>query len=293
MRYPLNMVEGVGIGLRTAHINDILSRLPDIPWLEVLTDNFLAQGGINRAQLQALREHYPITLHGVGLSLGGVDPLNQHYLAALKQLDKEMEPAWISDHACFSSFNREHFHDLLPLPYTEEAVSHLVTRIQSVQDYLGRPLLIENVSRYLSYTHSTMTEGEFLAEVIRQSDCYLLLDVNNAYINEINHGYSCTQFFDQLPLERVKEVHLAGFERHPCFLLDAHNSPVAAEVWQRYRQLLQIMPYIPTLIEWDNNLPDLDELLCERVKAQQHQHEALITNHRNTFTPDSCKGTTQ
>ncbi len=270
----MNRPRGAGIGLRGPHVAQLLSaRQPLAPWLEVLSDNYLAQGGLNLAQLQGLAERYPMTLHGVGLSLGSVSPLSLDYLKALKALKGAIKACWVSDHACFSSLNGQHLHDLLPLPYTEEAVSHLAGRIGQIQDYLGEPILIENVSRYLAYRHSTMSEGTFLARVAEQADCLLLLDVNNAYVNEFNHGECSLAFFAALPLARVAEIHLAGYAQQAQYLLDAHNSEVAEPVWQRFEALLamlaeQGLPPPPVLVEWDNQLPTLDTLLAQRQLAQ-------------------------
>ncbi|WP_341503426.1 DUF692 domain-containing protein [Gallaecimonas sp. GXIMD4217] len=270
----MGTIRGAGIGLRPPHIAELLAGRPPLPWLEVLTDNYLDQGGLNLARLRRLAEHYPLVLHGVGLSLGSVSPLDLGYLKALKALKALVKPAWISDHACFTSLDGHHLHDLLPLPYTEEAVRHLAGRIRQVQDYLGEQILIENVSRYLDYRHSTMGEGDFLAQVAQEADCLLLLDVNNAYVNEVNLGEDSLAFFAALPLARVAEIHLAGYADQGQYLLDAHNSEVAAPVWQRYDRLLAMLAErelapVPTLIEWDNRIPPLDTLLAQRRLAQR------------------------
>lgn len=268
------LIAGTGIGLRAQHIRHFLSGQPDVPWLELLTDNALSSGGLLPAQLRAIREHYPMTLHGVGMNLGSLAPLDWDYIGRVRQLADELEVSWISEHICFTAFGNYHSHDLLPLPNTEEALQHLVQRIEQVQDFLGRRLLMENASRYISYRDSTMSDGEFIRAMAEQSDCLLLLDVNNAYVNQINHGADALTLFHQIPLDRVAEVHLAGYQDKQSYLLDAHNGPVADPVWQLYRQLLALKPDIPTLIEWDNALPPLAELLQEAERARQIAAEA-------------------
>lgn len=284
-------VRSTGIGLRTPHIKQLLEQDWDIPWLEILTDNFISNGNLlsdtnmDLALLDAICERYPITLHGVNLSLGGIAPLDMAYLKAVKQLFQRTSAAWISEHACFSHNATYQSHDLLPLPYTSEAVTHLANRIAQVQDYLGEQILLENVSAYLSYQSSEMTEGEFLAEVAEQTDCLLLLDINNAYVNACNLGNHCNldddirspansvrEFFGSLPLHRVREIHLAGFADKGDYLLDAHNNPVSNNVWALYQTLMDQLraeqrPQIPTLIEWDNDIPELNVLIAEAKKA--------------------------
>lgn len=262
------VIAGTGIGLRSPHIREVLESWPAVPWFEILADNHTAAGGPIAAQLTAIRERYPITLHSVGLSLGSTDPLDQDYLAMLKGMLERYEPAWLSDHLCFSSLDGTHYHDLLPLPYTEEAVQHAADRIVRVQDYLGQSILIENVSTYLTYAHSTLTESAFLAEVCTRADCDLLLDINNVYVNEFNHGCSGIDYLDELPLQRVREIHLGGYEDKGDFLLDAHNHTVSAPVWALYRECMRRIPNTPTLVEWDNDIPDFAVLQREAARAQ-------------------------
>jgi len=277
-------VRGTGIGLRTPHIKQLLEQDWEIPWLEILTDNFIANGNLlsdtnmDLTLLDAICERYPVTLHGVNLSLGGVTPLDMDYLKAVKQLSNRTAANWISEHACFSRNTTYQSHDLLPLPYTSEAVTHMANRIAQVQDFMGEQILLENVSAYLSYQSSEMTEGEFLAEVVEQADCLLLLDVNNAYVNAYNLGdahdsyNSCEAFFAALPLHRVREIHLAGFADKGDYLLDAHNNSVSDNVWTLYQALMgqlsaEQLSDIPTLIEWDNDIPELEVLIAEARKA--------------------------
>lgn len=262
-------ITGTGIGLRSPHIREVLDTQPDVPWFEILTDNHTAAGGRTAAELMAIRECYPITFHCVGLSLGSSDPLDQGYLDTLKTMHARYEPAWISDHLCFSSLDGTHYHDLLPLPFTEEAVEHVARRIGFVQEFLGQRILVENVSSYMAYTHSVLSEAEFLAAVSETADCDLLLDINNIYVNEFNHGLSGIDYLDAIPLRRVREIHLGGFEDKGAFLLDAHNHAVSKPVWALYRECIKRIPGTPTLIEWDNDIPGFSILQQEAETARR------------------------
>lgn len=259
-----------GVGLRTQHIHQILDQQVEVPWFELLVDNWLADGGLTQRYLDVITERYPVTLHGVGLSLGGVEPLDFVYLKKIKQILQRSDVLWYSEHLCFSQLKSYYSHDLLPLPYTDESVKHLTHRIQQVQDFLGCQIAVENVSSYLEYKENEMCEGEFISVIAEQADCGLLLDVNNYYVNEVNHGQNALQQIDQLPHHRVMEVHLAGFEDKGDYLIDAHNNPVSLDVWSLYEKTLQRVGAVPTLIEWDNDLPALEVLLAEREKAQSY-----------------------
>ena len=261
-------ISATGIGLRSPHINQILTDLPDIPWFELLADNHLVEGGLIPLQLEKVCQHYPVTFHSVGLSLGSVDPLNMNYLAKLKKLMQQHEIAWLSEHCCFTSVDGFHSHDLLPMPYSEESLAHMVTRIVQVQDFLGEQILIENVSSYMKFAETTLDEAEFIYELAEQADCLLLIDVNNIYVNHINQGIDTNNYLSCLPYGRIKEVHLAGFDDRGDFILDAHNNPVAEPVWQLYEKLIQQIPDVPTLIEWDNDIPSLQRLIDESKKAE-------------------------
>ena len=267
--YARDTLTGTGLGLRSAHITRVLSERPPVPWFEILADNHTAAGGLIPRQLAAVRADYPITFHCVGMSLGGADPLDYGYLRTLKNLLQTYEPAQVSDHLCFSSHASHQYHDLLPLPYTEEALRHVSERIRRVQDFLGVRLLLENVSSYLTYRHSTLTEAEFLAALAKAADCNLLFDVNNAYVNEINHGDPAGNFLEQLPQERIAEIHLAGYEDKGNYLIDAHNNRVADPVWALFADVIRQLPDIPVLIEWDNDIPALDILLDEAAHAER------------------------
>ena len=260
-------ISGAGIGLRGVHLQEILETRPAVPWFELLADNHTATGGMIPRQLAAIREQYPVTLHCVGMSLGGTDPLNFEYLATIRGMMTDYEPAWVSDHLCFSQLARHHYHDLLPFPYTEEALWHVSERIHRVQDFLGEQILVENVSSYLEFSESTLSEADFISALLAITDCELLLDINNVYVNARNHGYSAEDFLDSIPLARVREIHLAGYEDKRDYLLDAHNSRVAPAVWELYRQVISRRPDIPTLIEWDNNIPAFTVLQEEAAQA--------------------------
>ena len=261
-------ISGVGIGLRSPHIHEILTELPPIPWLELLADNHMAPGGLIPAQLQAICQAYPVTFHSVGLSLGSVDPLDINYLTRLKQLMQQHQVKWLSEHCCFTSVDGLHSHDLLPIPYSEESLAHMVKRISMVQDFLGEQILIENVSSYMKFAESTLSEAEFMSEVAEQADCLILLDVNNIYVNHVNQNIDTQDYITHLPFERIREIHLAGFDERENYVLDAHNNPVAEPVWTLYKQFISRLPHVPTLIEWDNDIPSLQRLLEEKYKAE-------------------------
>ena len=274
-RYPDRALSGTGLGLRSDHIDRVLVEHPPVPWFEILADNHTAPGGLTPRQLAAVRSHYPITLHCVGMSLGGTDPLDLDYLHQIKQLIDSYQPMLVSDHLCFSSHASHHYHDLLPLPFTEETLQHVSERIRQVQDILGRRIVVENVSSYLTYRESVLSEYEFLAALTEQTDCMLLLDLNNAYVNEVNHDIPTSLLFEQLPLERVAEVHLAGFEDKGDYLIDAHNHRVDDAVWSLLDRLLRKLPEVPVLIEWDNDIPSLEVLLDEAARAERIRSRAL------------------
>ena len=261
------LIQGVGVGLRSLHYQTIVNDKPDIPWFEVLSDNYLGQGGLPLYNLDRVREDYPVVLHGVGMSLGSSDPLNQSYLKKLKKLSQHLEPAWISDHLCWSSIDGKYLNDLLPLPYTEEAIVHLVDRIQQVQDFFGQRILIENVSSYLSYTVSTLSEWEFITAVAEGADCYILLDVNNIYVSASNLGFNALEYLFGIPIQRVRQFHLAGYQNQGTHLLDTHGAAVHPSVWELYEAALQRFGPLPTLIEWDTDIPPFSVLQEEAKKA--------------------------
>lgn len=266
-RFTTNAIAGAGIGLRSQHYREILRDEPGIDWLEALTDNYLG-GGAPLANLLLIRERYPMSLHGVGLSLGSTDALNELYLSKLKALVERVQPAWVSDHLAWICADHRYVHDLLPLPYTEEALEHITGRIQQTQEYLGQRLLIENPSSYLSFKHDTIAEWEFLAEMALKADCDLLFDVNNAYVSATNRGADPRRYLDALPSERIREIHLAGYEEHEGYLFDTHGYRVQEPVWELYRAALEKFGPVPTLIEWDTDIPPLRVLRDEAAAAR-------------------------
>jgi uncharacterized protein (UPF0276 family) len=258
-----------GIGLRAPHYREMASRRPPLAFLEVHSENYFGDGGPPHFYLEQLRQDYPLSLHGVGLSLGSGDPLDPAYLAKLKQLTDRYQPALVSDHLCWTSAGGTHAHDLLPLPFTPAMVNHVAARIRQVQDALGRRILVENASSYVAFAESEMTEWAFVNEVVAEADCLLLLDVNNVYVNAVNHGFDAREYLGAMPSARVAEIHLAGFdtdERAQC-LVDTHGKPVHAPVWALYRDTVRRIGPRPTLIEWDADIPPLNVLLAEASRA--------------------------
>jgi uncharacterized protein len=260
-----------GIGLRAAHHEDAAVGRADVAWLEVHTENYFHDGGPQLRALERARAHYPLSLHGVGLGLGSVAPLDREHLARVKRAVRRFEPALVSEHASWGHTDGEHFNDLLPLPYTEEAVEHLAARVREVQDFLGRQILVENLSSYFAYSASRLTEWEFLAAVVERSGCGLLLDVNNLYVNEVNLGLDAGRFIASIPAAAVREIHVAGHRRNCVgtrdLLIDDHGSAVCAEVWSLYERAIARLGPVPTLIEWDTDVPALDVLVAEARKA--------------------------
>ena len=259
---------GAGIGLRAPHVRQVLSERPAVPWLEVHSENYYVDGGPALAALTRLRADYPLSLHGVGMSLGGADPLDRAHLAKLARLIERTEPALVSEHLCWSGIGGRVLNDLLPLPYTDEALAHVCARVAELQDYLGREILVENVSTYLAFADATIPEWEFVAAVARRTGCKLLCDVNNIYVNAMNHGFDADAYLAALPREAIAEIHLAGFDASGPCLIDTHGAPVAPDVWALYRRAIARFGPVPTLIEWDIDIPPLATLLAEAATAQ-------------------------
>lgn len=257
-----------GVGLRAPHYREVLDTLPATGWLEVHSENYFGDGGQPHFYLGRCREHYPLSLHGVGLGLGSASPLDSAHLQKLKGLIERYDPFVVSDHICWSSAGGRHLNDLLPLPYTEEALAHLSQRVMQAQETAGRRILMENVSSYLRYTHSTIPEWEFVAELARRSGCGLLFDVNNVYVNAVNHGFDARDYIAAMPGDAVQEIHLAGFDASGSCLIDTHGTPVSDAVWDLYRAAIRSMGPKPTLIEWDTDLPPLSTLLEQAARAQ-------------------------
>lgn len=269
----------IGLGLRAQHYQELLARLPQtIGWLEIHSENYFAEGGKPYAYLAALREHYPISLHGVGLYIGSTDPLDPRHLRSLKTLIERVQPILVSEHLCWGAVNGKVLNDLLPLPYTEEALQHFCDKTKQVQDYLGQQILIENPSSYLQFAHSTIPEQDFLTAVVERTGCGILLDINNIYVSAINHHFDPYAYLAAIPVNNVQEIHLAGFEDNGVCLIDTHSKAVCDDVWKLYQQALQRFGQVPTLIEWDADIPKLDVLLAEAAHAQrlmESQHALL------------------
>jgi uncharacterized protein len=269
----------VGIGLRPRHYHDVLATRPKVSWFEVISENYLGarscSGNRPLEILEQVRQNYPVVLHGVSLNVGSTDPLRLDYLSQLKWLIDRIGPAWVSDHLCWTGIEGENLHDLLPLPYTEDVVRYVAERVAQVQDVLGRQILLENVSSYLTYRHSQMLEWEFLAELASKADCGILLDVNNVHVSATNHGFDRRKYLDGVPPERVGQIHLAGHDDGGKLLIDTHDRRVAFPVWELYRYAIERFGPVPTLIEWDDKIPALPELLAEAGRARQIQESVL------------------
>lgn len=283
MGYP-NL--GYGVGLRNTHLKHILSHGAGVDWFEIISENFMGNYGYARYALDRIREQTPLVMHGVSLSIGSTDPLNMTYLKQLKALATELSPVWISDHLCWTGVSGTNSHDLLPLPLTEEALYHVATRLDIVQDYLGQPVMLENPSTYLEFTHSTLPEWTFLAELTQQTGCGLLLDLNNIYVSSHNHGYDPFDYLKAIPLDKVVQIHLAGPTYHAPYLIDTHDQPVPAIVWQLYARLIELTDGVSTLLEWDSNIPGYPELLKELYKAKMVK-DGHIPDHLPLLTLSS------
>ena len=266
-RTPDPIPARAGIGLRAPHYRELLAELPAVGWLEVHSENYFGDGGQPLHYLERARAHYPLSLHGVGLSLGSAHALDREHLRRLAALVRRFEPELVSEHLSWGAVPGRHLNDLLPLPYTEEAVEVLARHVAEAQDFLGVQLLIENVSAYVAFEHSRLHEWEFLAAVAAQSGCALLLDVNNIYVSSQNLGLDAGKYIDSLPLGSVREIHVAGHARNGALLIDDHGSQVCADVWELYRRAVARFGAVPTLVEWDNNIPALEVLVAEARRA--------------------------
>jgi len=273
--------DGAGIGLRAAHYRAILEREPALAFLEVHAENFFSEGGQALAWLERFRERYPLSVHGVGLSLGSAEGVEELHLAKLERLVRRFEPALVSEHLSWSAAGGRHANELLPLPFTREALAAAVANIQHVQERLGRPILVENVSTYLRFGYGEMAEPEFVAEVVRRAGCGLLLDVNNIHVNARNHGFDALAYLEAIDPQTVGEIHLAGHEAVGARLVDTHGARVAGEVWDLYVATLARLGPRPTLIEWDIDIPELDVLLDEAAIASRHLDAAAHRRERS------------
>jgi len=266
---------GFGLGLRTDHYQAILESKPRVDWFEALSENYLIPGGKPLYFLDRVRANYPVVLHGVSLSIGSSDPLDETYLQSLKQLAQRIEPAWISDHLCWTGVAGKNLHDLMPLPYTEEVIEHVAGRVRQVQDFLGRRILLENVSSYVEFRQSCMSEWEFLTEVCRRADCLILLDVNNIYVSAFNHGFDALDYLNGIPVDRVRQMHLAGHDHCGTHIIDTHDAAIVDPVWSLYKAALRRFGVVSTMIERDDHIPPLAELLLELDQARSIAEEAF------------------
>ncbi|MDO8457900.1 MAG: DUF692 domain-containing protein [Burkholderiaceae bacterium] len=273
----MNSIQGFGLGLRTEHYAAFESEPHTrVDWLEILSENYMVPGGAPLWHLDRIRRDFPMVMHGVSLNIGGSDPLNLDYLRDLKALVQRVQPGWVSDHLCWTGTQGLNMHDLLPVPYTEETLCHITERILRVQDFLGRRLVIENPSTYVAFAANQMPEWEFVAAMLRLADCELLLDVNNVFVSSVNHGFDPQHYIDAIPAARVRQIHLAGHTTHDDgYLIDTHDHPVCAAVWQLYGYTLQHCGSVPTMIERDDNIPALHALLDELDQARQVHAQAL------------------
>ncbi len=266
---------GFGLGLRPKHYPAILDGTPEVDWFEILSENYMVEGGRPLAKLMAVRERYPMVMHGVSLSIGSTDPIDMDYLARLKALAERVEPAIISDHLCWTGIGGLNMHDLLPLPLTEEALAHVVSRVDQVQSFLGRTIALENASTYVTFAQDAIPEWEFLAEIARRAGCRLLLDVNNVYVSAFNHDFRATDYIDAIPRDSVAYIHLAGHEHNKTYIIDTHDHPVVEDVWQLYAYAIQRLGPVATMIERDDKIPPLEELTQELAHARKVAAAAL------------------
>ena len=262
---------GYGLGLRTSHFSHILAHRPPVDWFEILSENFLDTGGRPMHVLDRVSERYPIVMHGVSMSVGSTDPLNWDYLGKLKALAERTGAHWVSDHLCWTGVSGLNVHDLLPMPYTDESLRHVIARVKQIQDFLERPIALENPSTYLEFAHSNWTEWDFLATLAEEADCGLLLDVNNVYVSAFNHGFEPKAYIDAMPKDRVVQHHLAGHTNKGTHIIDTHNDHVIEAVWELYRYAYQRFGSVPTLLEWDADIPSFEVVHAEARKAADYR----------------------
>ncbi len=281
---------GFGLGLRTEHYPTIIEHKPNVDWFEILTENYMVAGGKPHYYLDKIRNDYPIVMHGVSLSIGSTDKVDSQYLKNFKQLIQRVQPEWVSDHLCWTGVNGTNSHDLLPLPYNEETIAHVVQRVQQVQDYLGRRILLENLSSYVTYKNSEMTEWEFLNEIARRADCYILLDINNIFVSAHNHHFNPLDYINGIDDNRVMQFHLAGHSYNGEMIIDTHDHAVCDPVWALYESALKRFGAVSTMIERDDNIPPFDQLrnelaIAENIASNTLSTEALqlsTTSYNNT-----------
>lgn len=268
---------GIGIGLRPVHYEEIFSQKPDIDWFEIISENFMVEGGKPLENLDRILERYPVVQHGVNLAIGSPDPLDWDYLKKLKALTRRTKTPWLSDHLCWGRLPGAHFHDLLPLPYTQEVIDYVVERARIVQDYLEIPFALENLSSYVAYTEDAMPEWEFYTAVVEQADIYMMLDVNNIYVSSRNHGFDPLAYINYIPMDRVLQIHLAGHSDYGDYVLDTHDHPVRDEVWELYAEVWPRTGGVSTLLEWDDQFVSFEETWKEALRAKAFQKELVRT----------------
>lgn len=268
-------LRATGVGLRGPHVPQILAEQPAVPWFELLTDNHLADGGALRFQADAIAERYPVTLHGVGMSLGSVDPLDRDYVRRVRDLARRLGAVHVSEHIAFASVAGVHSHDLLPLPWTEEALGHLANRVRSVQNELGERILLENISTYVEYREAEFSEGQFISALCAETGCGLLLDINNVYVNSVNHARDPMELLDEISWPSVGEIHLAGHDRRGDLLIDTHGQRVAGAVLELFESVIHRAPGVPVLLEWDTQLPDWETLWREAQRIESARRRSL------------------
>jgi uncharacterized protein len=266
---------GIGVGLRGRHIRHVLGQRPAMEWFEIISENYFAEGGVTRANLESVRASYRLVPHGVSLSIAGTDPLDGAYLARLRALVRRIEAPWFSDHLCWTGAGGVDLHDLLPVPFTKVTLAHVVERVKRVQGEIEIPFALENASSYLEYRESTMSEHDYLGELAERADCGLLLDVNNVFVSAFNHGFDANRYIDSIPADRVVQMHVAGHTDKGTHLLDTHSDHVRAEVWQLYRRAVARTGPVATLVEWDEDIPAWDVLANEAEAARSARDEAL------------------
>jgi uncharacterized protein len=277
---------GLGVGLRSVHFTHILENWPEVDWFEVISENFIDSGGRPRYVLDQVAERYPVVMHGVSLSIGSTDPLDFDYLARLKRLADAIHPRWISDHVCWTGVLDRNTHDLLPLPFNDETLAHVVGRIRTVQEFLERRIVLENPSSYVTFADSTMSEWEFITRMAEEADCGLLLDVNNVYVSSFNHDFSAEEYVRSVPHERIVQFHLAGHTNLGTHCIDSHDGHVVDAVWQLYRLASDLTDGVSTLLEWDARIPSFDEVHAEVLRARQFMAaEVLWAEHETASRP--------
>jgi uncharacterized protein len=266
---------GIGIGLRPFYYEEIFAQKPDIDWFEIISENFMIDEGLPLVNLERILEHYPVVMHGVSLAIGSSTPLDFTYLKKLKTLVKKTKTPWLSDHLSWGQNPNGYYHDLLPLPFTKEVARYVIERAKIVQDFLEIPFALENISSYASFTQDEMPEWEFYAEVIEKADIFMMLDVNNIYVSSRNHGFDAYEYYKQLPLDRVCQIHLAGHSDHESYVLDTHDNFVTDSVWQLYKEIYPLTGGVSTLLEWDDNFISFEKTWAEALKAKHFQKECI------------------